>query len=58
MCLIPAKSKQDNDAVEEGLRTTVQPAAKAGNTFHTPINNGKFQGVMPVTMVVYCEGVL
>ena len=29
-----------------GLRTTVQPAASAGATFHASISSGKFHGMI------------
>ena len=37
------------EAVSAGLRTTEQPAANAGPSFHAPIIRGKFHGTMAAT---------
>src|SRR5690606_7190889 len=39
---------------EAGLKTTVQPAARAGATFRVIIASGKFQGVMAATTPIPC----
>ena len=44
----PSRSA-DNGASSAGLRTTVQPAASAGDSLFTAIRKGAFQGVIAPT---------
>lgn len=43
---IPPSSRAVIGVASEGFSTTVQPAARAGATFHEAISIGKFQGMM------------
>ncbi len=37
--------RADSGVCSAGLRTTVQPVANAGPSFHAAISSGKFQGI-------------
>ncbi len=47
--IISANTMIDIGVCSAGLSTTQLPAASAGASFHTAINNGKFQGMIWAT---------
>ncbi|MCY1383679.1 hypothetical protein D9M69_718300 [compost metagenome] len=44
-----ARAKADSGVSSDGLRISVQPAARAGPTLRVTMARGKFQGVMAAT---------
>ncbi|CSD77273.1 Uncharacterised protein [Vibrio cholerae] len=50
--IISIKNKIETGVCSAGLRTTVQPAARAGANFQAAMSNGKFHGIIwPTTPI-------